>query len=221
MFATSISTEKLDAALSKAQGEMKPAHLNRVNPFYKSKYADLASLRESYQVALTKHGISISQWLIHSDDHRVHIVTRMALAGEWIQSEFSIPVTKADAQGYGAVTTYAKRIALAAALGVVADDDDDGNTTIQNPQSSPQSSQDSNQSPARPDISPVQTPAWRPSEAQLKRLFAISKAANWKESTVRDYMAEHFGLESTSHLNKAQYDQICNRMQAKTEDDVP
>lgn len=133
MIETSADTAKLDEALAKAQGEIEAASKDRNNPAFKSKYADITSVWEAARPALAKHGISVTQWPIHADDNRLHIVTRVAFKGEWIRAHFSIPVTKQDAQGYGSATTYAKRYALAAALGVVADDDDDGNAASQRP----------------------------------------------------------------------------------------
>lgn len=127
MIETSESTAKLDAALAKAQGEIEAAAKDKVNPAFRSKYADLSSVWAAIRPALSKHGIAITQWPIHSEDGRLHIVTRLAHDGEWIRAHFSIPVQKQDPHGYGSATTYAKRFSLAAAVGVVADDDDDGN----------------------------------------------------------------------------------------------
>jgi len=133
MIETSNDTAKLDEALAKAQGEIETAGKNGVNPAFKNRYADISAIWEAARPALAKHGISVTQWPVHADDNRLHIVTRIAFKGEWIRAHFSIPVTKQDAQGYGSATTYAKRYALAAALGVVADDDDDGNAASQRP----------------------------------------------------------------------------------------
>jgi hypothetical protein len=127
MFETSQSTAGLDAALAKAQGEIEAASKDKVNPAFRSKYADLTAVWAAIRPALAKHGISVTQWPVHSDDGRLHMITRLAHGGEWLRGHFSIPVTKQDAHGYGSATTYAKRFSLAAAVGVVADDDDDGN----------------------------------------------------------------------------------------------
>jgi len=127
MIETSAETGKLDAALAKAQGEIEAASKDKTNPAFKSRYADLTAVWSACRPALAKHGISLTQWPIHAEDGRLHIITRIAHAGEWIKAHFSIPVTKQDPQGYGSATTYAKRFTLAAALGVVADEDDDGN----------------------------------------------------------------------------------------------
>lgn len=127
MFETSPTTAKLDTALAKAQGEIEAASKDKVNPAFRSKYADLPAVWAAIRPALSKNGISVTQWPVHSDDGRLHMVTRIAHDGEWIKAEFSIPVQKQDAHGFGSATTYAKRFSLAAAVGVVADDDDDGN----------------------------------------------------------------------------------------------
>jgi len=47
-------------------------------------------------------------------------------SGEWVRGVLTIPLGKADAHGYGSATTYARRFALAAFVGV-APEDDDGN----------------------------------------------------------------------------------------------
>ena len=127
MIETSPETARLDAALAKAQGEIEAASKDKTNPAFRSRYADLTAVWGACRPALAKHGISLTQWPVHSEDGRLHIVTRIAHAGEWIKAHFSLPVTKQDPQGYGSATTYAKRFTLAAALGVVADEDDDGN----------------------------------------------------------------------------------------------
>lgn len=126
-FETSQTTAKLDAALAKAQGEIEAAAKDKVNPAFRSKYADLTAVWAAIRPALSKHGIAVTQWPLHSEDNRLHMLTRLAHDGEWIKGEFSIPVDKANSHGYGSAVTYAKRFALAAAVGVVADEDDDGN----------------------------------------------------------------------------------------------
>ena len=127
MFRTSEQTDKLDAALAKAQSQIDSASKDKVNPAFKSKYADLTAVWEACRAALTGNGISVSQWPVHSDDSRLHLITRLACQGQWMMCEFSIPADKQNAHGYGSAITYAKRFSLAAAIGVVADEDDDGN----------------------------------------------------------------------------------------------
>lgn len=126
-FKTSETTGKIDAAMAKAQSQIDAASKDKVNPAFRSKYADLSAVWEACRKALTDNGISVTQWPTHSEDNRLHLITRLACEGEWMLCEFSIPADKQNAHGYGSAITYAKRFSLAAAVGVVADDDDDGN----------------------------------------------------------------------------------------------
>jgi hypothetical protein len=127
MIETSESTAKLDAALAKAQGEFAAAIKDSNNPAFKSKYADLTAVMEAIRPALTKHGISLTQWPVHSTDNRVHMVTRIAHDGEWIRGTFSMPCDKQNAHGYGSIVSYLRRYCVSSCLGVVTDLDDDGN----------------------------------------------------------------------------------------------
>jgi hypothetical protein len=137
MIETSNDTAKLDEAMAKAQSKVSAAVKDKINPAFRSKYADLASVWDACREALTSNGIFVSQWPIHSEDGRLHIVTRLAHKGEWIKAHFSLPVGKQDAHGYAGALTYAKRMSLSAAVGVVADDDDDGNAASQRPSFEP------------------------------------------------------------------------------------
>lgn len=130
---TSPTTGSLDEALAKAQGEIDIASKDSVNPAFKSKYANLTSVWEACRPALAKNSIALTQWPLASADNRLHIITRIAHKGEWMQARFSIPVDKANAHGVGSAITYAKRFTLSAVLGIVADDDDDGNAASKRP----------------------------------------------------------------------------------------
>ncbi len=133
MIERSETTSKLEAALCKAQASFRAASKDRENPHFKSKYADLASIWEACRSSLTENSICVMQWLVHGEDTRLHIVTRLSHEGEWMQAHWSLPVSKPDAQGYGSAASYARRYALAAALGVVADEDGDGNAASEKP----------------------------------------------------------------------------------------
>lgn len=134
MFSTSPQTADLDAAMAKAQGEIQAAVKDKENPFFKSKYADLASVWFACREALSKNGVSVTQWPLHTEDGRLHIITRLACNGQWIKAEFSVPIGKQDAQGLVAASTYARRAALSAAVGIAPDDDDDGNEAAKSQQ---------------------------------------------------------------------------------------
>jgi hypothetical protein len=124
----SESIAGLAAALAKAQGSMKGALKDSANPFFKSKYADLASVVEAIRAAFSANGLSYIQTVEPSDKDEVRVETTLLhSSGEWIScGVLSLPVSKIDAQGYGSALTYARRYSLSAAVGV-APEDDDGN----------------------------------------------------------------------------------------------
>lgn len=123
---TSESVIEISKALCAAQKDMRPALKDSNNPYFKSKYSDLTSVWESVRVPLTSNGISVWQDITTSDKS-ISVTTRVAhISGEWIEfGPFTIPLMKSDAQSIGSASSYAKRYALCAAVGVVSDDDVD------------------------------------------------------------------------------------------------
>lgn len=122
---TSDSIKELATALAKAQATMAGAKKDSTNPHFRSKYADLASIWEACRDALTSNGIAVVQMTRATAEEAVIVETRlMHSSGEWIEGELLVPVTKADAQGFGSALTYARRYSLAAAVGVAPEDDD-------------------------------------------------------------------------------------------------
>lgn len=121
---TSETINELAGALAKAQGEITGALKDSANPFFKSKYADLASCWDACRGPLSKNGLSVVQGLDVSEGH-LYLKTRlMHSTGQWISS--TTPVTPKDdtPQGMGSALTYARRYALTAMVGVAQVDDD-------------------------------------------------------------------------------------------------
>jgi hypothetical protein len=56
------------------------------------------------------------------------LVTKLthAESGQWQSSLLVMPLPKADPQGYGSALTYGRRYGLSALLGIVTEEDDDG-----------------------------------------------------------------------------------------------
>ena len=123
---TSEQVNEIAAALAKAQGVMKNAALNKVNPHFKSKYADLAGIRDTVIPALTGNGIAVVQTL----DGGAVMTRLMHSSGQWIESACPIP-TGQDMQKMGSAITYARRYSLSAICGIAADEDDDANATVE------------------------------------------------------------------------------------------
>jgi hypothetical protein len=123
---TSETLAKLADALAKAQGKMKPAPLNKVNPHFKSRYADLPAVREAVVPALTEHGLSVVQVPSIDEAGNFVLITRLLHAsGEWLQSSYPLPMDPGRPQALGSALTYARRYSLSAITGIAADEDDD------------------------------------------------------------------------------------------------
>ena len=124
---TSDSIKDISAALAKAQAIMAGARKDATNPHYKSRYADLAAVWEACRKALTDNEIAVVQMTNTSEKDEIIVETRLVhSSGEWMEGRLALPVSKADAQGFGSALTYARRYGLSAAVGI-APEDDDGN----------------------------------------------------------------------------------------------
>jgi hypothetical protein len=142
---TSEQITEIAKAMAKAQGEMRPAIKDATNPAFRSKYADLTSVWDACRGPLTGNGITVWQDVeTHADG--IAVTTRLAhVSGQWVEfGPLVLPLAKKDAHGVGSATSYAKRYALSAAVGIVSDEDDDGNAAVQRP--APQAEQ----APAKP-----------------------------------------------------------------------
>ena len=124
---TSDNIAELAEALSKAQASITGALKDSANPFFKSKYADLASVWDACREQLSANGLAVIQ-TTDLDESAVTVVTTLAhKSGQWVRGRLRMVPVKADPQGIGSCITYARRYALAAIVGV-AQVDDDGNT---------------------------------------------------------------------------------------------
>ena len=123
----------LAAALAKAQGAMKSAAKDSVNPHFKSKYADLASVWDACREPLSSNGLAVVQRVSSSPAGVVLTTMLLHSSGEWIRDRATFPVVQQTAQAYGSAITYARRYALAAMVGVAPDEDDDGNSAVASP----------------------------------------------------------------------------------------
>ena len=123
-------------AMVKAQKEFGPALKSSTNPYFTSKYADLAACVEAVIDALNNNGIALIQ-KCHESDTGVNVETLLLHeSGESLScGVLHVPASKQDPQGYGSALTYARRYSLMAACGI-APEDDDGNAasrTARNP----------------------------------------------------------------------------------------
>lgn len=172
---SSESIKELSAAFAKAQPKIEGAVKDKTNPAFRSKYADLGSVVDAIKPPLSEHGLAFIQ-VPHEAESAAQVETVLLHAsGEWMSlGTVSVPVTKADAQGFGSALTYARRYGLLAGFGV-APEDDDGNAAAA----------------AAPARAPARTerPASKPSPVQ--------------ESQAMDFVAQIDGAADLAELEEA------------------
>lgn len=127
MIEKSPELNELAAALTAAQAEFEAVDKSAANPFFRSAYAPLPDVVMAATPILVSHGLSVSQ-LIGSDE-KGDTLTAMLLhkSGQYIGSTMQLRPVKSDPQAQGSAVTYARRYSYMSILGLVADEDDDGN----------------------------------------------------------------------------------------------
>lgn len=138
---TSETVDALAAALAKAQGQMSNASLNKSNPHFRSKYADLSAIREAVTKPLADNAISYVQMTGTDENGQFVLFTRlMHSSGQWMESRYPLPINVDKMQAMGSAISYARRYSLAAICGIAADEDDDAETAPNNQPAQPQAS---------------------------------------------------------------------------------
>jgi hypothetical protein len=113
--------------LAAAQSEMSNAAYNRTNPHFKSKYADLAGVREATLPVLNKHGFAVVQTTVFQDGVLLLKTELAHKSGEWRESFY--PIAPGTPQQQGSALTYARRYSWSAITGIASEEDDDGNAS--------------------------------------------------------------------------------------------
>lgn len=92
---------------------------------YSYKYADLASIWEKIRGGLADNGLSVIQSPSSFQGEPTLTTTLLHESGQWVEDTMQLKVVQDSPQGQGSAITYARRYALTAMLGLVADDDTD------------------------------------------------------------------------------------------------
>jgi hypothetical protein len=121
---TSEQFDAIAAALAKAQGVMDAASKDAANPHFKARFASLASVREAIRKPLSENGIAYIQTL-RTNEGAVEVDTRLIhSSGQFIGDTLRVPLAQATPQGVGSASSYGRRYALMAIVGLAAEDDD-------------------------------------------------------------------------------------------------
>lgn len=125
---TSDSIINITKALIAAQSEMPKAKKDSDNPYFSSKYADLAEIIDVSRPILAKHGLAIVQFPSTSiADGKVTVVLTSRIlheSGEWLEDSLALLPVKSDPQAMGSCISYARRYSWQSICGIAAEDDD-------------------------------------------------------------------------------------------------
>lgn len=124
--ATAAKPKGLGAALFAVQQEAPELQKNAINPHFGHKYLSLDSLMEQILPLLHRHEIMLMQFPTAIDGApALRTVLTYVPTGAEVEDTMPLCLQRNDPQGQGAAITYARRYALMAMLGLVADEDTD------------------------------------------------------------------------------------------------
>jgi hypothetical protein len=164
--------KNLVAALVKFQKEVPTIPKNKKNPFFNSYYAELSTVIDCCSPALNKNGLAIIQTIRLQAETQDNILVTMLLheSGESIESSIYLPKI-ADPQKLTAAITYLRRSSYLAIAGLVADEDDDGNS-VSNKLDQPKPRPQQQQASPSPQSAPLATEAQKNALRKLKIPFS-------------------------------------------------
>lgn len=98
------------------------------NPHFKNRYLTLEKLLDTMLPILNEKGILVLQMPATVDNGQPALTTMLVdtETGDTFDGTMPLILQKNDPQGVGSAITYARRYMLMSALGLVADEDDDG-----------------------------------------------------------------------------------------------
>lgn len=129
----SESVGALMGALARAQGSMRAAKKDRVNPHLGNKYATLDAVWDACREHLAANELALVQ-MFSTDKPGVLTCDTMLghSSGEWLSTSFEYPISTeqrgvSPVQQLGSLMTYIKRYTMSGVVGVTVDEDTDGN----------------------------------------------------------------------------------------------
>lgn len=191
-----IEAADFSADVVNAFSEIEGAAKDKLNPHFKSKYADLTSVIDAIKPVLSRHNLAFYQRPQPSESGiLVQTILRHASGEEIDLGTLYVPANKQDAQGFGSAMTYARRYALMTAFGVPAEDDD-GNAASK-PSTAPQRA-------VAPAVAPV-------SDDQRDLIQTLAPGAG---KTIQG-ICEAYKIPALTSLTEAQASKLIERLQSE------
>lgn len=225
---TSNEIQNIATALASFQSKMRT--LGKDSSGYGYKYISLDAVMDGIREGLAACGLSFVQMPATPPVEfapAVALTTRlMHITGEYIEDTLVMPIPQVgkanEAQTYGAALTYARRYALTAMLGIVADEDTDGMPAQRKPQPQRQQAPQWDELPsANPSNGngKVNQQQMKPTEKQQKALFAMGKeyyGPDWDERRPELIKAVTKGRsDSSAHLTREEIGKLLDGISGK------
>jgi hypothetical protein len=197
-------------ALILAKQEFKHIPKNSYNPYHKSKYANLEAVLAAISESFNKYNLCLLQPTEVRDDRTIlKTVIYHVESGEQIASELLLP-QNTDPQKTGSAITYYRRYALCSLLGIIADEDDDGNATI-----APSTKQSTAQ-PSRPQNIPYDD-----DEEKARAIHAEMKKVSLSPEAMLKIALTKFNSTNVRSLSWEQIDRLKIYIQTETKKSQP
>jgi hypothetical protein len=168
---------QLATALATAQGQIEDAVKDTKNDFYKSKYADLSSVRAAVRQPFADNGLSVAQFP-RTVTGGIEVETVLLHKSGEFMSEVLFMPTKHEPHPIGSGISYARRYALMSIANLAADDDDGNAAQAAKPAPKPA------QALVEPDPAAVRKVALAAKEAAEKGQEALTDF--WRSLPVDD-----------------------------------
>lgn len=117
--------KEIAAAIAKFRLSCPKITKDAANDYYSSKYASFDHILKLIQVPMNDAGITFIQ--VPDGEFKLKTTIIHLESGEMIEGTINICPVKNEPQSQGSALTYARRYALCSMLGIVAEEDDDGN----------------------------------------------------------------------------------------------
>jgi hypothetical protein len=213
-------------ALIAARAAMPPITKDKFNPHFNSRYADLASIRESAAAPLRDNGLCILQTTRWIEGELFLNTSLVHTSGEFVTFDYPVFADYGNPQKLGAALTYARRLSMQTLLDI-APEDDDGETAMgrglgrQEPRRDPRpQGQQRNRErredvPDRRSINEAFTPAQEPAETWQSYIAGRLRAAHagWMREMVAEGVPPDRQLENKDLAREPQMvNHLCTRL---------
>lgn len=159
--------------LIKFQTQVPVIPKNSFNPHFKSYFADLATVVDICKPVLNKNNLCVIQRLGTQEGKNVLVTMLYHQSGEFIDASIFLPEI-VDAQKLTAAITYLRRTSYLSILGLVADDDTDGNN-IPGTQPPKDNTYQPKVSTIQPSFATTSTPASEAQKGAMRKMGIVFK----------------------------------------------